>query len=144
MTLPELLEQIAQAACPGYHWYYDIKQMQNVEADNAHFPAIWMEEYYAERSIITGFERVRELTLEVHFQDLVPMQGVAKDRERVRDSLRRNGVRPFMQAVRDRSVSGGWPLLNEWQADPEPPMFDANATGVLLRFTIQVPDCAEL
>lgn len=144
MTLPERLEQIAQAACPGYKWYYDIRQMQNVEADNAHFPAIWMEEYYAERSIITGFERVRELTLEVHFQNLVPMQGVAKDRERVRDGLRRNGVLPFMTALGDHATQSGWALLDEWQADPEPPMFDANATGVLLRFIIQVPDCMEL
>lgn len=144
MTLPERLEQIAQAACPGFKWYYDIRQMQNVEADNAHFPAIWMEEYYAERSIITGFERVRELTLEVHFQDLVPMQGVAKDRERVRDGLRRNGVNPFMTALGDLATRSGWALLDEWQADPEPPMFDANATGVLLRFIIQVPDCMEL
>lgn len=144
MTLPERLEQIAQAACPGFKWYYDIRQMQNVEADNAHFPAVWMEEYYAERSIITGFERARELTLEVHFQDLVPMQGVAKDRERVRDSLRRNGVTPFMTALGDLAKQSGWSLLDEWQADPEPPMFDANATGVLLRFIIQVPDCMEL
>lgn len=144
MTLPELLEQIAQAACPGYHWYYDIRQMQNVEADNAHFPAIWMEEYYAERSIITGFERVRELTLEVHFQDLVPMQGVAKDRERVRDSLRRNGVMPFMSALTERATHDGWSVSEEWQADPEPPMFDANATGILLRCSVQIPDCLTL
>ncbi len=144
MTLPERLEQIAQAACPGFKWYYDIRQMQNVEADNAHFPAIWMEEYYGERSIITGFERVRELTLEVHFQDLVPMQGVAKDRERVRDGLRRNGVQPFMNALRDLATQNGWSLQDEWQADPEPPMFDANATGILLRFTTQLPECMEL
>ena len=144
MTIPELLQQIAQVACPGYHWYYDIRQMQNVEADNAHFPAVWMEEYYAERSIVNGYTRVRELAVEVHFQDLVPMQGVAIDREKVREALRKTGVEPFVNAYNVKALKDGWPEVQEWQADPEPPMFDANATGVLLRFIIQVPDCMEL
>lgn len=144
MTIPELLEQIAQTACPGYHWYYDIQQMQNVEADDANFPAIWMEEYYAERSVMAGYTRMRELTIEVHFQHLVPMQGIAIEREQVRERLRNTGVAPFVESYNMRARQNGWPEVQEWQADPEPPMFDANATGVLLRMTIQIPQCDAL
>lgn len=144
MTLPEYLQKIAAAACPRFTWYYDIQQMQNVTADDGGFPAAWMEEYYAERSIISGYNRVRELTIEIHFQDLVPMQGVAIDREKVRDVLRTEGAEAFMAEYNRRALSVGLREAEEWQTDPEPPMFDANATGVLLRVTIQIPTCLTL
>ena len=144
MTLPEFLCDIVKEACPGFTWYYDIRQMQNVTADNGVFPVAWMEEYYAERSIVSGYSRARELTIEIHFQDLVPMQGVALDREKVRDALRQSGVSPFIREYNRRSLVYGMPEVQEWQADPEPPIFDTNATGVLLRVTLLIPDCVKL
>ena len=65
MTLLDKLKEIAEAACPRLTWYYDIRQMQNVTADDGKFPAIFMEEYTP-----APYERVtagREVTVELHF-----------------------------------------------------------------------------
>ena len=139
MTLPELLEQIAKTGCPTYSWYYDIRQMQNVTADDCKFPAIYMEEYYADRILRNGFTRSREVTFELHFLQLVDMQGVAIEREQVREELRTYGVIPFIDAFNAYALENGLKEVEEWQCNPEPPLFDANATGVLLRFTATIP-----
>lgn len=144
MTISELFEQIAAGACKGFSWCYDIRRMQNVTADNMTFPVVWMEEYYSDRNVLTAYSLMRELTVEIHFQDLVPMQGVAIDRERVRERLRVTGVEPFMAHLNLYALRRGMPQVEEWQCDPEPPMFDANATGVLLRFTFRYPSCMVL
>lgn len=141
MTLPEFLEQIAKRGCPEYAWYYDIRQMQNVTADDCKFPAIFMEEYYASRMVQRSYTQKRELTIELHFQQLVPMQGVALDREAVRDTLRETGTTKFVEAYNSYAAEAGLDAIQEWQDDPEPPMFDANATGVLLRLTLLFPKC---
>lgn len=141
MTLPEFLEQIAKRGCPGYSWYFDIRQMQNVTADDCNFPAIFMEEYYSSRVVQRNYTQKRELTIELHFQQLVPMQGVALDREAVRDTLRETGVEKFIEAYNSYAAEAGLDGIQEWQDDPEPPMFDANATGVLARLTLLFPTC---
>lgn len=141
MTLPELLERIAHNGCPEFGFHYDIRQMQNVTADDCQFPAIFMEEYYGSRTIKGNFGSKRELTVELHFQQLVQMQGVAMSREQVRDWLRENGVRPFIAAWNEYAAANGLEQVEEYQDDPEPPMFDANATGVLLRVALLTPSC---
>lgn len=141
MTLLEKIKDIVKSNLTDFHFYYDLRQMQNVTADDCSFPAVWFEEYYAGRMIRTRFDWQREVTLELHFLQLVPMQGVAEDRERVREWLLYNGVEPFIQAMSAEARANGWTEITEYQCDPEPPMFDANATGVLLRFTMLLPSC---
>lgn len=137
MTLLDKLKAIAAAACPGYGWHYDIKQMQNVTSDDCQFPCIFMEEYYdSTMKKFMGWKR--EVTLEIHFLNLVPMQGVADARERVREQMLADGVIPFMDAF---NADGMFEEVEEYQCDPEPPMFDANATGILVRFTTKIPAC---
>lgn len=138
-----LLESIKAAAeqLEGFSFYYDLRQMQNVTADDCKFPAIWFEEYYASRIIRTRFDWQREVTLELHFLELVPMQGVAEEREKVREWLLYNGVEPFIELMSEKARENGWTEITEYQCDPEPPLFDANATGILLRFTMIVPTC---
>ena len=77
MTLLDKMKEIAEAACPRLTWYYDIRQMQNVTADDGKFPAIFMEEYYAS-TLREGYGWRREVTVELHFLDLVPMHGEAR------------------------------------------------------------------
>lgn len=137
MTLLDKLKAIAAAACPRYSWYYDIRQMQNVTADDCAFPCIFMEEYYAS-TMKRMHNWKREVTLEIHFLDLVPMQGEAEGRERVRERLLGEAVIPFMDAL---NADGMFLEVDNYQCDPEPPMFDANATGILLRFTTTLPAC---
>ena len=137
MTILDKLKEIADSV-EGFHFYYDVKAMQNVTADDAHFPAIWCEEYYAQRLLKGGYSRKREVTLEIHFSNLVPFEGVAEERERVREYLIEYGVYPFLNAM---DASGWFSEVNEYQCDPEPPLFDAYATGVLLRFTCTIPTC---
>ena len=140
MTLPEYFKNIVETACMGFHWYYDVKAMQNITADNAAFPAAWMEEYYAERSI-DRYGRIREATFEIHFQDLVAFEGVALEREQVRERLMQEGVIPFVEAYNYYAQREGWGEIGDYTCDPEPPMFDANTTGRLLRFTVRIPEC---
>lgn len=139
MTIPEYLKQIAQTACPTYHWYYDVKSMQNVAADNAAFPAIWMEEYYGRTIDQAAYQDTQRLELELHFQNLVPMQGVALDREVVRDQMLTEAVKPFIKALQSAGTFG---QITSYRCDPEPPMFDANTTGLLVQLTIDIADCA--
>jgi hypothetical protein len=68
------------------------------------------------------------------------MHGEAEARERVREWLLANGVMPFLHRL-NADQSGVFSTVTECQCDPEPPMFDANATGVLLRFTTSMPAC---
>lgn len=143
MTLPEFLEQIAKRGCPEYAWYYDIRQMQNVTADDCKFPAIFMEEYYADRIVAGRFGKTREVTIELHFLQLVDMQGVASHREAVRETLR-VGVMRFVDAWNEVANKKGMGLVESYQCDPEPPMFDANATGVLARLVLTYPACMAL
>lgn len=136
MTLLEKIKQIAGQACPSMAFYYDIRQMQNVLADDVKFPAIYFEEYYASRMVFRyGWQR--EVSLELHFLDLVPMQGEAVERELVRSSLLEQ-VKAFISVL---NTDGTFKEVTNVQCDPEPPMFDANATGVLLRITLEYPTC---
>ena len=137
MTILDKLKEIADSV-EGFTFYYDVKSMQNITADNGGFPAIWCEEYYASRLFKGPYNRRREVTLEIHFCQLVDFQGDAQVREQVREYLIEYGVYPFLNAM---DASGWFSEVMEYQCDPEPPMFDANATGVLLRFTCTIPTC---
>lgn len=137
MTLLEKIRSIAQTACPTYHFVYDIRQMANVSADDLQFPAIYFEEYFASR-LVNKFGWHREVTLELHFLDLVPMQGEATERELVRSAIL-GAVKTFLSAL---NADATFSEVTEAQCDPEPPMFDANATGILLRVTLSYPTCA--
>ena len=58
----------------------------------------------------------------------------------VREWLWRTVSCPFLYTL-NADQSGVFSTVTECQCDPEPPMFDANATGVLLRFTTSMPAC---
>lgn len=139
MTLIEKIRDIARIACPTMTFSYDIRQMQNVLADDVQFPAIYFEEYYQQR-LENRFGWHKIVSLELHFLDLVPMQGEALERDLVRNALMVQ-AQAFVDAV---NADGTFREVTNVQCDPEPPMFDANATGVLLRITLEYPMCALL
>lgn len=136
MTLIEKIKQIANTACPSYAFAYDIRNMLNIEADDQQFPAIYMEEYYGCR-LINNYGWKREVTIELHFLNLCDMQGAGLERESVRAVLM-GAVKDFIAGV---NADGTFSEVAEATADPEPPMFDSNCTGILLRMTLRYPLC---
>ena len=137
MTINEWIGKIVEHECEGYSFYYDIREMQNVLADDVSFPAAFMDEYYGLR-MVDRYGWRREYTIELHWLDLCDMHGEAIARERIREAIR-GYVRAFLDELKRLTQSE----FKEVTLDPEPPMFDANATGLLLRVTFSVPDCME-
>lgn len=135
MTISEWIGKIVTYACPDYAYYYDIKQMQNVASDDCQFPAVFFEEYFG-RELTYNYGWQATFHIELHWLNLVEMQGEAEEREQVRDDMLPD-VLAFIEAF--TAVIGKYP--KDVQCDPEPPMFDANATGVLCRFTFTIPAC---
>ena len=136
MTILGLIKELVEGL-EGFTFCYDIRQMQNVAADDVTFPIVFFEEYYGGR-FVNRYVWKREVTIELHFLDKVEMQGEAEGREHVREQLLMTGVIPFMEAL---NANGSMGQIKEYICDPEPPMFDANATGLLVRFTGLVPLC---
>lgn len=138
MGLITKIEQIAQTACPTCRFAYDVRALQNVRADDRHFPLIWVDEYYSGRVAVRQYGQwMREATVDVHFIDLVQMQDDGRENDRVRETLL-----PLVYAFIDAlNADGTFGEVVEYQCDPEPPMFDAGATGWLVRVTLSYPAC---
>lgn len=141
MTLMEKIKTIAEAACPGYHFVFETSRMMNVEADDAPFPCIFMDEYY-ESGYAYRYGWKRTARLELSFLKLAEMQGDAIEREALRDEIRAEAVKPFLEAL---EASGYFESIEQngtaISSPNEPPRFDANAVSVFLRLTVTFRDC---
>lgn len=134
MSILATIRETVEAACGGYSFQYDVRSMENVRADDASFPMVWMEEYYQSRlSLIYGWRR--EYTLTLHFLNLVPMHGDAEDNEDVREQMMHDAVLPFIEKLRETAD------VSELDCSPERPQFDATATGLRLSFRVSYPVC---
>lgn len=139
MTLLEMIQTLAESACPDYTFVFETDRMMNVEADDAVFPCIFMDEYY-ESGYQLRYGWKRTARLEISFMKLAEMHCDAIEREALRDEIRDEAVKPFLTAL---EASGYFePLANVAISSPnEPPRFDANAVSVFLRFTVTFRDC---
>lgn len=136
MTLIEKIKQIANASCPEYSFAYDIRNMLNIDADDIKFPAICMEEFYGCR-LFNSYGWKKQVTIELHFLNLCDMHGEGMERERIR-ALLMQAITTFIAGV---NADGTFSEVTDVTADPEPPLFDSNCTGVLLRMTLTYPVC---
>jgi hypothetical protein len=62
----------------------------------------------------------------------------AVEREQAREQIEEEFVLPFIKAI---NASGHFEQIEDFTCLPEPTMFDANATGVLLRFWVTYRVC---
>ena len=120
----------------GVGFYYDIRQMQNVASDDVYFPAVFMEEYYGLR-FVKGFDLQAEFTIELHLLDLCEMENDSYER----DTIRFNQLPAATRFVKELGRVMNYDI-KDFTCDPEPPMFDANAVGSLLRVTFRMAACS--
>ena len=77
----------------------------------------------------------REYTIELHWLNLCEMQNDSRERDEIREELIPDAT-AFINELKSKVG-----LITEYTLDPEPPMFDANAVGLLMRVTFHLPQC---
>lgn len=142
MTLLEKIQAIAATACPGYHFVFETSRMMNVEADDAPFPCVFMDEYY-ESGYQFRYGWKRTARLELSFMKLAEMHCDAVEREALRDEIREEAVKPFLTALESSGYFESIQTIGAAISSPnEPPRFDANAVSVFLRMNVTFRDCS--
>lgn len=137
MALLEKIRTLCEQVNPAYHFEFENDWMMNVKADDAHFPLVYFEEYTDGRFNV-GYGLKKSVMVELHLFRLVPMHCSAVEREQAREQIEEEFVLPFIEAI---NASGDFEQIEEFTCLPEPTMFDANATGVLLRFWVTYRVC---
>lgn len=141
MTLLEMIQSIAAAACPEYQFVFETSRMMNVEADDSPFPCVFMDEYY-ESGYAFRYGWKRTARLELSFMKLAEMQCDAVEREALRDQIRAEAVKPFLHKLEESGYFESIEVNGTAISSPnEPPRFDANAVSVFLRMTVTFRDC---
>lgn len=130
MELLHTIQALCEQVNPDYTFEFESSFMMNIKADDDRFPVVYFEEYTDGRYNI-GYGLKKSVMVELHLYRLVPMQCSAIEREIVREQIEAEFIIPFIEAIND---SGLFDQIEEFTALPEPQMFDANATGVMLRF----------
>ena len=139
MSILSKLQSIAESACPNYTFQFETKNMMNVDADDQLFPCIFVDEYYDGRYIKTGNRRYKQVAVDIHFLDLCDMQNTAMEREAIRERIEREALMPFMEAL---NADGMFLSVDDYSCSPEPPLFDANAVGLLVRVSLNFLTCS--
>lgn len=116
-------------------YYHDVREMQNVASDDVTFPAAFFEEYYTLRNV-KNYGWTREYTIELHWLDLCEMQNESAEREQIRERLTLQ-AESFVDEL--NRLTGN--SVKDFTCDAEPPMFDANAVGILMRVTFSIKQC---
>lgn len=130
MALLDKIRALCEQANPTYGFEFENDFMMNVKADDDRFPLAYFEEYTDGRYNV-GYGLRKSVLVELHLFRLVPMHCSAVEREQAREQIETEFVLPFIEAI---NASGDFDNIEEFTCVPEPVMFDANATGVLLRF----------
>lgn len=139
MNLIETIRQIASEACPGYSFQYETQKMMNVDADDQCFPCIYFDEYYTEtEDTLSRYGDASTASVELHFLRLSEFQDDALNRSKVRDLIKAEALKPFIKSLKG---SGMFKRIQVLDYSPEPPLFDANAVGILLRVSLTYPEC---
>lgn len=140
MTLLEIIRNIATAACPGYNFIFETSRMFNVDADDVAFPCVLMDEYY-DSSYMFRYGWKRQVRLELSFMKLAEFQCDAIEREALRDRIREEAVKPFLDALEASGQFESIQTGTSISSPNEPPRFDANAVSVFLRINLTFRDC---
>jgi len=138
MTLIERIKALVEASCPGYGFEFETARMMNERADDKHFPLVFFQEYTNAR--YTGkYTRKKTVQVQLSFLRLAEFQCDAIERERIREQIEAEAVLPFVDAL-DRCQY--FDSVQDIDCPPEPPLFDANAVGILLSFWVTFNACS--
>lgn len=129
---------LCEQANSNYHFEFENDFMMNVKADNVQFPVVHFEEYTESRYNTSGYGLALSTLVELHIYKLAPMQASAVVREQLREEMQDEFILPFIDAL---TASGLLADGEDITAYPEPTIFDANATGVMLRFWVKTQLC---
>lgn len=141
MTLLQRIQAIVAASCPGYGFEYETQKMMNERADDKAFPCVFFDEYYTETDDNTSrFGDNTVATVNIHFLKLADFQCDAVLREAIRQEIKTEALLPFVDAAK---ASGFFKAVRVIDRSPEPPLFDANAVGILLRIQFTYPTCLD-
>lgn len=132
MALLEKIRRLCNATNPDYHFEFDSEKMMNVKADDARFPVAFFEEYREIRYASSYGWRKRTL-IELSLLKLAPMHCDATFREQLREEIEWEFIVPFLERLR---TTTDFEEVKEVEAFSIPQAFDANDTGIMLRFWV--------
>lgn len=113
----------------------------NERADDKAFPCVFFDEYYTETDDnASRFGDNTVATVNIHFLKLADFQCDAVLREAIRQEIKTEALLPFVDAAK---ASGFFKAVRVIDRSPEPPLFDANAVGILLRIQFTYPTCLD-
>ena len=131
-------ENAKKGDIPIYNFFFDDRQLMNVKADNATFPVVFFEEYKS------GYYRTRNFidkvtNVELYFLKLCQMENEARYRERLREQMEEEFIKPFIRTCLANPHL--FERVENWNFQTPPPRFDTNEVSVLLTFEAVYPSC---
>lgn len=133
MTILQSIKSICEQI-PGYTFQFDEKKMFNVTADNKLFPCIFFEEY-TEGNYRTKYFFEKTTRIQLYFCKLSRMDNEAEERERIREEIDEEAVKPFIQLYNKNTAL--FKPITDWKFFTPPPRFDVNEVAVMLQFDAQ-------
>ena len=137
MTTLEAIKHLCEQI-PGYGFYFDDRQLMNVNADSAPFPLIFFEEYregsYRDKHYLEKTTRV-----ELYFCKLCQPDDGGLVREQLREEIEVEAVRPFIKLFNSHPEI--FTPLADWKFFTPPPRFDANEVSIMLQFNATQTQC---
>lgn len=130
MALLDKMRRLCNVVNPDYFFEFENENMMNVKADDDRFPVVFFEEY-TESRYTSRYGWRKQTLVELSVLKLAPMHCNATERERLREQIENEFVIPFIERLR---TSTDFEEVTQVDAFPIPAAFDANATGVMLRF----------
>lgn len=132
MAILDKIRRLCNATNPDYRFEYDSEKMMNVKADDARFPVAFFEEY-SESRYTSRYGWRKQTLVELSVLKLAPMHCDATLREQLREQIEWEFIIPFLERLR---MSNELEEVTQVDAFPIPSAFDANATGIMLRFWV--------
>lgn len=139
--IPELIKLIQQVTPSTYKVIFEEAKMMNVRADELTRDSglVYIEEYKSGtyNAAPTYGELTKQTRIDIYFCKFVPMHGDAIERERIREGIEAEAVRPFVQAMQ----ASQWLSLSAIQFAHPIPRFDANEVSIRLTITLSEEFC---
>lgn len=135
-----MLDRIQQLCSQigGYSFHFDSRAAMNVTADSSVFPLIFFEEY-REGSYQTKSFFEKTTLVELYFCKLCQMHNEGIERERIREEIEAEAVRPFIRLF--NASPNLFSPVSEWRFYTPPPRFDANEVSIMLQFYATLTQC---